>query len=53
MVLCDPGTNADVLTFGLKTAGPNGPEKPTPITRRKFLVAGTLSVLPRFIAIMP
>ena len=52
MVLCDPGTNADMLTFGLKTAGLKGPVKPTHITRCKFLAAGTLSVLPRFVAIM-
>jgi len=37
MVLRDPGTNAFVLTFGHKTAGRNGPAKPTPITRCKFV----------------
>ncbi len=37
MVLRDPGTNASVLSFDLKTAGPNGPAKPTPITRCKFV----------------
>jgi len=37
MVLCDPGTNADMLSFGLKTAGLKGPAEPTRITGCKFV----------------
>jgi len=48
MVLCDPGTNADVLTFGLKTAGLKGPRGTNAHHRVQVLAAGTLSVLPGF-----
>ncbi len=45
MVLYDPGTNADVLTSGLKTAGLKGPAEPTLITGRKFVDTDNLLFL--------
>jgi len=37
MVLCDPGKNANVLSFDLKAACLNGRAEPTPITGCKFV----------------
>jgi len=45
MVLCDPGTNADMLTFGLKTAGLKGPAEPTHITACEFVDTDNLLFL--------
>jgi hypothetical protein len=45
MVLRDPGTNAGVLTFGLKTAGLKGPAEATHITGCKFVDTDNLLFL--------